>query len=119
MGAGGANKVRRFSIFSWEITSQLHVTMSLLSNLSMTRFYSFVLKAASVYIFFFWSCHTACRILVSPPGIEPVPLTVKVRRLNHWTTRELPSEELLKAFLKKQFSPYLGYEIMNIRQHFA
>ena len=36
--------MRRFSVSSWEITSQLHVTMSLLSNLSMTRFYSFVLK---------------------------------------------------------------------------
>ena len=54
----------------------------------------------SVYIFFFRSCHTACWILVSQPGIEPVPLTVKVRRLNHWTTREFPGDHFLKKAIQ-------------------
>ena len=30
------------------------------------------------------------RLLVSPPGIEPVPLEVEAWSLNHWTTREVP-----------------------------
>ena len=49
---------------------------------------------------FFWSCHTACRLLVSPRGIEPVPLTVKVWKLNHWTTRELPGDHFLKKAIQ-------------------
>ena len=35
-----------------------------------------------------WPHHTAFRILVPQPGIEPGPLPVKVWSLNHWTTRE-------------------------------
>ena len=41
-------------------------------------------------LFFFWSCLTACRMLVSRSGIELVPLAVEVRSLNHWTAREVP-----------------------------
>ena len=29
------------------------------------------------FFFFLWPCHTACRILIPPPGIEPVPLQWK------------------------------------------
>ena len=101
-GGGGGEQIKWEDsvIFSWEITLQLQVTMSLLSNLSMTRFYSFVLKVVSVYIFFFRSCHTACWILVSQPGIEAVPLTVKVWRLNQWTTREFPGDHFLKKAIQ-------------------
>ena len=42
------------------------------------------------YLFFFWSCLTACRMLVSRSGIELVPLAVEVQSLNHWTAREVP-----------------------------
>ena len=41
-------------------------------------------------VFFFWPHHAACRILVPQPGIEPTPLAVEVRSLNHWTAREVP-----------------------------
>ena len=40
--------------------------------------------------FFFWPHHTACRILVPQPGIEPVPPALEMQSLNHWTTREVP-----------------------------
>ena len=40
--------------------------------------------------FFFWPPCVAWSILVSPPGLEPVPLAVKKQSPNHWTTREVP-----------------------------
>ena len=42
---------------------------------------------------FFWS-HVACRILVPRPGIEPRPLVLETWSPNHWTTREVPEEEI-------------------------
>ena len=41
-----------------------------------------------ILLFFFWLCHTACRILVSQPDIEPTPSALEAWSLNHWTTRE-------------------------------
>ena len=41
-----------------------------------------------LFVFVFLLHHTACRILVSRPGIEPVPLAVKVWSPNPWTSRE-------------------------------
>ena len=40
--------------------------------------------------YFFWPCHVACGILVSQPGVEPMPPAVEVQSLNHWTAREGP-----------------------------
>ena len=34
--------------------------------------------------------HTACRILILLPGIEPMPPVVEVQSLNHWITRDVP-----------------------------
>ena len=40
---------------------------------------------------FFWPCHDeACGILISQPGIQPMPPALEVQWLNHWTTREVP-----------------------------
>ena len=40
--------------------------------------------------FIFWP-HTAARwILVSKPGIEPMPLAVEAQSSNHWIAREFP-----------------------------
>ena len=48
-------------------------------------------RGHSIYLFLiFWSCCMACGILVPWPRIEPVPLAVEARSLNHWTTREVP-----------------------------
>ena len=49
--------------------------------------------------FIFWLHCAACRILVLQPGIEPVPPTVEVWNINHWTTREVP-----KMFFKMSFA---------------
>ena len=44
-----------------------------------------------IYLFIYFKfVHTACRILVPWPGIEPVTSAVKVQCLKHWTTREFP-----------------------------
>ena len=48
-----------------------------------------------VYSFIF--CHTSCGILVPQPGVEPVHPAVKALSLNHWTTREVPEEQFLRA----------------------
>ena len=52
-----------------------------------------------IFIFkFSWLCHTArfmheaCGCLDPRPGIEPVPLALEVRSLNHWTAREVPGQ---------------------------
>ena len=45
----------------------------------------------NVYFFIFWPCCVACGILVPRPEIKPQAPAVKVRSLNHWTAREVPS----------------------------
>ena len=40
-------------------------------------------------LFIFWLYHTACRILVPWPGIEPVPPVLKAGNANLWTTSEV------------------------------
>ena len=54
------------------------------------------------FSFIFWSCHVACRILVSLPGIEPGPSAVKAWSPNHWTTREFPKSILWLKFFYRQ-----------------
>ena len=43
------------------------------------------------FFFTFWTCRTACRILVPQPGIETAPLALEARSLNHWTAGEVPT----------------------------
>ena len=43
-----------------------------------------------LFVWVSWPIHAACKILLPPPGIEPVPSAVKVQSSNHWTTREFP-----------------------------
>ena len=44
-----------------------------------------------IYLFiYFWPHSAAYRILVTQPGIEPVPPALGAQSLNHWTTREVP-----------------------------
>ena len=44
-------------------------------------------KASFLLFLLFQSCHAACGILVSWPGIEPM---WKLQSPNHWTAREFP-----------------------------
>ena len=47
--------------------------------------------ACYLFCFYFCLCQAVHGILVVPcPGIEPVTPAVEVRRLHHWTTREVP-----------------------------
>ena len=39
-------------------------------------------------IFIFWLCHVACVILVTQPGIKPVPPALEAWSLNHWTAKK-------------------------------
>ena len=43
------------------------------------------------------------KILVPPPGIEPLPPVLKGQSLNHWTTREVP--EVIFPRTSRQFLP--------------
>ena len=49
---------------------------------------------------FFWLHHSACGILVSLPGIEPMPTSVEAVSLNHWVAREVPLYGLFFFFFK-------------------
>ena len=54
--------------------------------------------------FGFFFGHVACGILVTLPGIEPVPPSLETWSLNHWTARKSP----LLQFLKKKFMWGIG-----------
>ena len=47
----------------------------------------------SFFFFLFWSCGVACRILVPPPGIKPMPPAVEAWSSNHWTAREFSKDD--------------------------
>ena len=53
-----------------------------------------------IHFFFYLFVHTACRILLPWPGLEPVPSAVKVQCLKHWTTREFPDSFLFYPITK-------------------
>ena len=44
---------------------------------------------------YFRLCHAVCRILVPRPGIEPGPPALGAWSLNHWTTREVVTTQIL------------------------
>ena len=50
---------------------------------------------------FFWLHCSACGILVSLPGIEPMPTAVEAVSLNYWIAREVPLYGLFIFFLNK------------------
>ena len=45
----------------------------------------------------FWPRLATGGIMVPPPGIEPVPPEVEAWCLNHWTSREVPIQSILKG----------------------
>ena len=44
-----------------------------------------VFPSFCLFVCLFWLCYQACGILVPRPGMEPAPLTLEGRSLNHWT----------------------------------
>ena len=51
----------------------------------------FETKTVCSHFFFSLRCFLVCGILVTPPGIEPVPPAGEVQDPNHWTTRLFPT----------------------------
>ena len=41
------------------------------------------------FSYFYFIGDVTCRILVPPPGIEPMPPTMEAQSRKHWTTREV------------------------------
>ena len=60
---------------------------------------------------FFWPYHAACGILVPQPGIEPMPPTVEVWCLNHWTAREV------LAILNSQSYGLWCFQQLKLKSH--
>ena len=94
-------------LISWETSGSSFYLTQLNRNLnidSCKSSYNFFYFSIFLFFFFFrWKkishlkknlpfqifmCLTACRILVSQPGIKPMPLAVEAQSSNHWTTRE-------------------------------
>ena len=62
-----------------------------------SEFYK-VVSFLSFFLFVFWPCFMACRILVFRTGIEPRPLALKAQNPNYWTTREFQiTREIISA----------------------
>ena len=69
-------------------------------NIQLCDFFGFVL-----FIFIFWLCPTACGILVSWPGTEPVSPALEAWSLNHWTAREFPKTFIILP--QEEFVAYI------------
>ena len=61
-----------------------------------------------ILLFFFWPCHTACRILVSQPDIEPTPSALEAWSLSHWTTRE---EIIMLSEVRQRKTNFIQYHL--------
>ena len=66
------------------------------------------------FLIYFWLRHTACRILVPRPGIEPVPSAVKALSPNHWTAREFPTSFFNVIFFLTYSFPSLFPSSINL-----
>ena len=78
-------------------------------TLLQQEFYLLLFTTGVKFLFFIFCPHsTACGILVPPPGIEPMPLAMKMWSLNHWTTREFPRVNIL---IDKSTFSFLGSHI--------
>lgn len=64
-------------------------------------------KNSAILFFFFWSYRVACEILVPQPEIKCRCPTVDVLSLNHWTTRQFPSNSVILSNIQSVFSPSL------------
>ena len=54
-----------------------------------------------------------CGILVPQPGIEPLPPAEEAQRLSHWTTREVPVQQILYVTL----AMYCGHSTVAVEAH--
>ena len=76
----------------WIVTSSWGLSEALYLNFPFNpqnRALTWLLLSFKIF-FFFGLRRAAYNILVPQPGIEPIPLALRVQSLNHWTTREVP-----------------------------
>ena len=100
--------VQKHQFFGTQLSSQSnsHIHIRYINGAQLTSSYDVVSMKhiiCSVMIFFFWSCHVACGILVPSPGIELMPSSLEVQSLNHWTTREVLYDDLHKVVFQDSF----------------
>ena len=108
-GAGGGRLAKEagvgVSLKAWgsaiRVTQTLSVSLWISLSPHLTRseshwFSICVVLSMSLILFlssFFlvhWPSHTACRILVPQPRMEPMPPALEVQGLNHWAARKVP-----------------------------
>ena len=81
------------SILAWEIPWAEEAGRGLSMGLQRVRHdrateHTFSDNLYSLYLFIYWQCQAACRILAPQLGMEPRPMTVKAGSPNHWAARE-------------------------------
>ena len=55
------------------------------------------LNHVGFFLFVFWLCYIACRILVPGPGIEPGPSALRACSPSHWTTMQVWDLQFLRV----------------------
>ena len=98
-----------FCLFSGLNISSTVVTLR--TSWTLTHF----LNSASrlvllLFLFVFWP-HTACRVLLPQPTIEPMAPTLGAWHLNHWTTREIPVPSVL-SYWSFTFQSQVGERLL-------
>ena len=67
----------------------------------------------SVCVYIYMYLAAPCWILVPQPGIEPLPPAVEAQRLNHWTTRDVPVQQILYVTL----TMYCSHSTVAVEVH--
>ena len=80
-------------------------------NWIITYLYIFLLVYFMLIIYghFRGACCVACRILVPPPGTEPMPLAMEALSPNHWTARN----SQIKAIFSWNLNIRLNIPVLN------
>ena len=86
------------SVFLWR-----KITEGILSHFNHIISRTYTIKL--IYGFFFFLLPhpppPSCGILVPPPGIELAPPALEARRLNHWTSRKVPKDDILHRIVHR------------------
>ena len=100
----------------WSMTSQIfkfvkvkvllwYIPATFLEKRRQVFFFSF-LHVTFLFLYFLWPHLSASRILVTWPGIELAPPALEAQSLNHWTTREVLTCNILYLHVLYEFSSW-------------
>ena len=76
---------------SWKYLHSNQIISELLKSWGRSWLLPLFFEVPRILNFFYWLLCTACEILVSWPGIKPMPSAVKAWSPIHWTAREFPN----------------------------